>query len=110
MGKYVNDLPSKNPARSVEKIETFLRKQGFFMSGRPGKEVWKRTSSAILSPEYISVTARDEHVHVEAWVKAVTPLPRVWVGKADPHSTAPIGVPSKERLRARLERIEQLVG
>ena len=110
MGKYVTDLPSKNPERSVEKIEGFLRKQGFLKSGRPGKEVWKRTSSAILSPEYISVSAGDEHVHLEAWVKAVTPLPRVWVGKADPHSKAPIGVPSKERLRARLERIEQLVG
>ncbi len=47
--------------------------------------------------------AGDEHVHLEAWVKAVTPLPRVWVGKADPHSRRPIGVPSKERLRARLD-------
>ena len=75
MGKYVTDLPSKNPERSVEKIEGFLRKQGFLKSGRPGKEVWKRTASAILSPEYISFSAGDDYVHLEAWVKAVTPAP-----------------------------------
>ena len=110
MGKYVTDLPSKNPERSVEKIEDYLRKQGFLKTGRPCKEVWRRTSSAILSPEYVSVSALDDHVHLEAWIKAVTPAPRVWVGKANPHSKAPVGVPSKERLRARLEQIERMVG
>jgi hypothetical protein len=110
VGKYVTDLPSKNPEGSIEKVEGYLRKQGFFESGRPGKEVWKRTSSAILSPEYISLRAGDDHVHLEAWVKTVTPLPRIWVGKADPHSKAPASVASKERLRARLEQIERLVG
>ncbi len=110
MGKYVTELPSKNPERSVEKVEDYLRKQGFFQIGRPGREVWKRTSSAILSPEYISVRAGDDHVLLEAWIKAVTPLPRVWVGKADPYSNAPVGTPTKERLRARLEQIERLVG
>ena len=84
MGKYVTDRPSKNPERSVEKIEAYLRKQGFVKSGRPGKEVWKRMASAILSPEYISVRPGDEHVHLEAWIRAVTPAPRVWVGKANP--------------------------
>jgi hypothetical protein len=110
MGKYVTELPSKNPERSVEKIEGYLAKQGFFPSGRPGKEVWKRIPSAILSPEYISVRAGDDHVHLEAWVKAVTPVPRVWVGKANPRKGAPLGVASKERLRKRLDQIERMVG
>ena len=73
MGKYVTDLPSKNPERSVEKIEAYLAKQGFVQSGRPGKEVWKRMSSPILSPEYVSVRPGDGHVHLEAWIRAVTP-------------------------------------
>jgi hypothetical protein len=109
MGKYVSDLPSTDPERAVERVERYLAKQGFFQIGRPGKEVWKRTSSALLSPEYVSVTAGDEHVHLEAWIKAVTPVPRVWVGKANPRKGAPIGVPSKERLRKRLDDIEQMV-
>jgi hypothetical protein len=110
MGKYATDLPSKNPDRAVEKVEDYLAKQGFYKTGRPGKEAWKRTSQALLSPEYVSVTAGDGHVHLEAWIKAVTPLPRIWVGNANPHSGAPIGVPTKERLRKRLDHIERLVG
>ena len=110
MGKYVTELPSKNPERSVEKIEAYLAKQGFVQSGRPGKEVWKRMSSPILSPEYVSVRPGDEHVHLEAWIRAVTPTPRVWIGKANPRSGTPIGVPSKERLRQRLDDIERMVG
>ena len=110
MGKYVTELPSKNPERSVEKIEAYLAKQGFVQSGRPGKEVWKRMSSPILSPEYVSVRPGDEHVHLEAWIRALTPAPRVWIGKANPRSGTPIGVPSKERLRQRLDDIERMVG
>jgi hypothetical protein len=110
MGKYESDLSSDNPQRAVERIEEYLAKQGFWKVGRPGREVWKRAAkSALLSPEYISVAAGDEHVHLEAWIKTVTPLPGVWLGKTDPHSGAPVGGASKDRLRQRLERIEQMV-
>jgi len=110
MGKYVTDLPSQNPERAVQRVEDYLAKQGFFKAGRPGKEVWRRPAkTAILSPEYISITAGDDHVHLEAWIKTVTPLPGLWVGKGDPHSGAPVGGASKDRLRERLERIEQMI-
>ena len=110
MGKDVTDLPSKNPDGAVERVEAYLAKQGFWRVGRPGREVWKRTaSSALLSPEYVSLSAGEDHVHLEAWIKTVTPLPRVWLGNTDPHTGAPVGGASKERLRKRLERIEQMV-
>jgi hypothetical protein len=110
MGKYVADLPSKNPERAVERVEDYLAKQGFWKVGRPGREVWKRRAkSAILSPEYVSVAAGDEHVHLEAWIKTLTPLPGLWVGKGDPRSGAPVGGASKERLRKRLDAIELMV-
>jgi hypothetical protein len=111
MGKYVTDLPSKNPERSVARVEDYLRKHGFWLTGRPGKEVWKRDSrTRLLSPEYVSVTPGDGHVHLAAWVKAVTPFVGLWVGKVNPCKGAPLGFASKERLRNRLERIERLVG
>ena len=109
MSKYVADIPSSDPERAVEEVEHYLAGQKFRKTGRPGREVWKRNSGALLSPEYISVAPGDGHVHLEAWIKAVTPLPGVWVGNTDPHKDAPIGVPTKERLRKRLERIERLV-
>ena len=31
MGKYVTDLPSKNPERSVEKIEAYLANHAAFV-------------------------------------------------------------------------------
>ena len=105
MGKYVADLPSNDPERALERVEDYLAGQGFWKA----KTVWKRTSKALLSPEYITVRAGEDHIHVEAWIKALTPLPGLWVKKADPMSDAPIGVPTKERLRPLLERIEQMV-
>jgi hypothetical protein len=111
IGKYVMDLPSKNPERSVERVEDYLRKQGFWMTGRPGKEVWRRDApTLLLSPEYVAVVAGDDHVHLEAWVKALTPLPGMWVGKTNPRKGGPVGFAPKERLAKRLERIERLVG
>jgi hypothetical protein len=109
MGKYVTDIPTTNPDRAVERVEEYLAKQGFWKTGRPGKEFWKRISTALLSPEYVSITAGDGHVHLEAWIKAVTLLPRIWIGNTNPHKGAPLGVPSKERLRKRLDHIERLV-
>ena len=110
MGKYVTDLPSKDPERAVERIEDYLAKQGFWKVGRPGREIWKRAAkTALLSPEYVSVKAVDEHVHLEAWLKTLTPLPGLWVGNANPRAGAPVGGSSKERLRNRLDRIEQMV-
>jgi hypothetical protein len=109
VGKYVTDIPSTNPERAVERIEDYLAGQGFYQVGRSGKEVWKRTSKTLYSPEFLFVSAGDGHVHLEAWIKAVTPLPGLWVGNANPHKGAPIGVPSKERLRERLEHIERIV-
>ena len=55
MGKYVTDIPSGDPERAVEKVEHYLAGQGFRRIGRPGKEVWRRSVGALLSPEYISV-------------------------------------------------------
>lgn len=111
MGKYVADLPSKNPERSIERVENYLRKQGFWKTGRPGKEVWRRDArTRLLSPEYVSVAPGDWHVRLEAWIKAVTPFVGLWVGNANPHKGAPVGLASKERLRKRLEQIERLVG
>ena len=109
MGKYATDIPTTNPERSVKRVEDYLRKQGFLKTGRPGREVWKRASrTRLLSPEYISVTAGDEHVHVKAWIKAVTPLPGLWFGNANPHKGAPVSVSSKERLSERLEHLERI--
>jgi len=110
MGKYVAVIASKHPDRAVEKVENYLARQGFLRTERRGKGIWTRTSKALLSPEYVSITAGDSHVHLEAWIKAVTPFPRIWIGNANPRKGAPIGVPSKERLRRRLDQIERLVG
>jgi hypothetical protein len=110
MGKYAADLPSNNPERSVEKVENYLRRQGFWEAGRPGKKVWKRDArTRLLSPEYISVTPGEGHVHLKAWIKAVTPFVGIWVGNADPHKGTPVSVSSKERLRKRIAQIERLV-
>jgi hypothetical protein len=105
VGKYVVDIPSSNPEQALERVEDYLSGQGFWK----GKNVWKRSSKPLLSPEYITVSADEGHVHLEAWIKALTPLPGIWVKKADPMSDAPIGVPTKERLRPLLERIELMV-
>ncbi len=111
MGKYGTDLPSKSPDRSVERVESYLRKQGFWKTGRPGKEVWKRNArTRLLSPEYISITPRDGHVHLEAWIRAITPFVGLWVGKVNPLKGAPFSFASKDRLRKRLDQIERLVG
>jgi hypothetical protein len=110
MGKYSADLPSTNPERSVEKVETYLRRQGFWKGGRPGKEVWRREAKTkLLSPEYVSLAQGDDYVRFEAWVKAVTPVPGIWVGKTNPEKGALVGSASKERLRRRIEQIEKLV-
>jgi hypothetical protein len=110
MGKYVAELPSKNPERSVERVESYLRKQGFWMRGRPGREVWRRDSrTRLLSPEYVSLTPGEGHVRLEAWIKAFTPFVGLWVGNVNPHKGAPSSLASKERLRNRLEQIERLV-
>ncbi|MBA3718251.1 MAG: hypothetical protein H0W87_08500 [Actinobacteria bacterium] len=111
MGKYGTDLPSKSPDRSVERVESYLRKQGFWKTGRPGKEVWKRNArTRLLSPEYISITPGDGHVHLEAWIRAITPFVGLWVGKVNPLKGAPFSFASKDRLRKRLDQIERLVG
>jgi hypothetical protein len=111
MGKYAAELPSKNPERSVEKVEEYLRKHGFLGTGRPGKEVWKRDSrTRLLSPEYVSVTAGEGHVRLKAWIKALTPFVGLWVGNVNPQKGAPFSISSKERLCKRLEQIERLVG
>jgi hypothetical protein len=105
VGKYVVDIPSQNPEQALGRVEDYLAGRGFLK----GKTVWKRSSKPLLSPEYITVRAGDDHVHLEAWIKALTLLPGIWVKRADPLSNAPIGVPTKERLRPLLERIEQMV-
>src|SRR5215208_6588930 len=111
MGKYTTDIPSKNPERSVEKVEMYLRKHGFVQTGLTGKEVWRRPSrTRLLSPEYISVAAGEGHVRLKAWIKAVTPFVGLWVGNVNPHKGAPFSVSSKRRLCERLEQIERLVG
>jgi hypothetical protein len=110
MGKYVADLPSKNPERTLEKVETYLRRQGFWKTGGPGKEVWRRPAKTrLISPEYIAVAARADHVHLEAWIRAITPFVGLWVGKVNPLKGAPFSFPSKDRLRGRIEQIERLV-
>jgi len=109
VGKFEADLPSKNPERAVERVEDYLRRQGFQRIGRPGREVWKRDSrTRLLSPEYISVTAGEDCVHVQAWIKALTPVPGLWLGNANPYKGAPVSVSSKDRLRKRLEHLERL--
>src|SRR5438552_411404 len=105
MGKYMVDIPSGDPEQALGRIEDYLAAQGFLR----GRNVWKRTSKALLSPEYITLSAAEDHVHLEAWIKALTLLPGIWVKKADPLSDTPIGVPTKERLRPLLERIELMV-
>ena len=107
MGKYVVDLPSRSPELAVEKVEEFLRKRGFV---KTGTDVWKRAArTRLLSPEFISVAAGGGHVQVRAWIKAVTPVPGIWVGNANPFKGAPVSIASKERLRKRLEQIERMV-
>jgi len=106
MGKYVIDLPTSDPEGALERVEDYLAKQGFWK----GKNVWKRTSKLVLSPEYITLRAGEDHVHLEAWIKVLTPLPGVWVKKGDPHSDAPVATPTKERMRPLLDRIERMVG
>jgi hypothetical protein len=105
MGKYVIDLPSTNPEQALERIEDYLEGQGFYKL----KTVWKRTSKLVLSPEYVSVRAGEDHVHLEAWIKVLTPLPGFWVKKGDPRSDSPVATPTKERMRPLLDRIEQMV-
>jgi hypothetical protein len=107
VGKYVADLPSRNPELAVEKVEDFLHKRGFVQTGG---QVWKRNArTRLLSPEYISVTAGDGHVHLKAWIKALTPFVGLWVGNANPYKGAPFSITSKERLRKRVEQIERVV-
>jgi len=109
MGKYATEIPSTNPERSVERVEDYLQKQGFLKTGRPGREVWKRDSrTRLLSPEYISVTPGEDCVHLKAWIKALTPVPGIWLGNADPYKGAPVSVSSKDRLRKRLEHLERI--
>jgi len=105
MGKYVIDLPSTDPETALERVEDYLAAQGFVKL----KTVWKRTSKLVLSPEYITVRAADDHVHLEAWIKVLTPLPGFWMKKGDPRSDAPVATPTKERMRPLLDRIEQMV-
>ena len=105
MGKYVVDLPTSHPEAALERVEDYLAGQGFVKL----KNVWKRTSKLVLSPEYIMVRAADDHVHLEAWIKVLTPIPGFWVKKGDPRSDAPVATPTKERMRPLLDRIEAMV-
>jgi hypothetical protein len=105
MGKYVVDLPTSDPAVALERVEDYLAAQGFVKL----KNVWKRTSKLVLSPEYIVLRAGDGHIHMEAWIKVLTPVPGFWVKKGDPRSDAPVATPTKERMRPLLDRIEHMV-
>ena len=105
MGKYVIDLPTSDPEGALERVESYLEGQGFVKM----KSVWKRVSKLVLSPEYIAVRSGDDHVHLEAWIKVLTPVPGFWVKKGDPRSDAPVATPTKERMRPLLDRIEDMV-
>lgn len=108
MSRYNNTIISKyNSEEAAQIAAKFLSDEGFVQKTVKGESFWQKGSGILTGPQFIRLSAGENHaVNIEAWIKFAV-LPLVYVGEMGIDGM--VGAAPKAMLKKRVKKLEEIL-